>query len=397
MLQKNVVVAFGGVSPEHEVSVLSAMQAIAALKNSDYHVQPLYITKSGRWLTGEYLLDLEHYRDLKKLAEESISCTFSHDDNGKPVLLETESKGFFSSPQQHDIHAVIPAFHGSEGENGGFQGICETYDIPYAGSGVLASSLGMDKVKSKELCRTHGIPVVEGVDFSESEWEHSRQEIVERIEQLSYPVILKPVSLGSSIGVQGVSEREELIEAIEFTFRYDANLLVEKTVSPLREINCSVLGSPGDARASVCERPLGKEETLSFEDKYQGDSSSAKGMASADRVIPADIPDDLSERIQSLSLEIFRLFRASGVARLDFLFNSDTEELYFNEINTIPGSFSFYLWEESGVEISQLMLELIDIALSRHRRKIGRVRSYDTNLLDEKAVKGIKGLKGPGS
>lgn len=397
MHQKNVVVAFGGISPEHEVSVLSAMQAIAALKSSDYHIQPLYITKSGRWLTGEYLLDLEHYRDLKKLAEESISCTFSHDDNGKPVLLETESKGFFSSPQQHDIHAVIPAFHGSEGENGGFQGICETYDIPYAGSGVLASSLGMDKVKSKELCRTHGIPVVEGVDFSESEWEHSRQEIVERIEQLSYPVILKPVSLGSSIGVQGVSEREELIEAIEFTFRYDANLLVEKTVSPLREINCSVLGSPGDARASVCERPLGKEETLSFEDKYQGDSSSAKGMASADRVIPADIPDDLSERIQSLSLEIFRLFRASGVARLDFLFNSDTEELYFNEINTIPGSFSFYLWEESGVEISQLMLELIDIALSRHRRKIGRVRSYDTNLLDEKAVKGIKGLKGPGS
>jgi D-alanine-D-alanine ligase len=170
--------------------------------------------------------------------------------------------------------------------------------------------------------------------------------------------------------------------------------MVEKAISPLIEINCSVLGTAHNLQTSVCERPLGQDETLSFEDKYQSDNGSQKGMASADREIPADISDELTRKIQSLSEKIFKLFRASGIARLDFLINGDTEELYFNEINTIPGSFSFYLWEESGMNMRELMLKLIDIAANQHQKKVGRIRSYDTNLLNEKAVKGIKGLKG---
>lgn len=393
MSRKNIVVAFGGVSPEHEVSVLSAMQVIASLKDTNFSMVPLYISKSGRWLTGDALLELENFQDLDALKKQATPCTFSHDEMGNPILLETEAKGLFSSPDNYSIHVVIPAFHGSEGENGSFQGICEMYNIPYAGSGVFASSLGMDKIKAKEICKAHDIPVVDGFDFFESEWEKDQKTILTFAEQLGYPVILKPVTLGSSIGVMKSDDENELIEAIETGFRYDENLMVEKAVTPLMEINCSVLGTTQNTWTSVCEQPLGQEETLSFKDKYQSDGGQ-KGMASADRKIPADIPDEMTQEIQSLSEQIFKLFRASGVARLDFLINKETEELYFNEINTIPGSFSFYLWEESGMNMRELMLKLIEIALEKHHNKMGRIRSYDTNLLDEKAIEGIKGLKG---
>lgn len=394
MSSKNIIVAFGGRSPEHEVSVLSAMQAIAALEDTTYTVIPLYITKAGRWLTGAALKDLEHYQDLDHLEQQATPCTFSFDDIGNPVLLETARKGFFSKPQTHSIYALIPAFHGSEGENGGFQGTCEMFHIPYGGSSVFASSLGMDKVKAKSLCRAHQLPVVDDVAFSEKEWQQEQDRILDECEALDFPLIVKPVTLGSSIGVSRATDRPSLTEAIETAFRYDENLLVEKAVHPLMEINCAVLGTPDDARASVCEHPLGKEETLSFEDKYQNEEGASKGMASADRIIPADIPDKQAQAIRELALKIFRLFGASGIARLDFLVQKDSGDIYFNEINTIPGSFSFYLWEEQGMNMKELMLELVEIALKQHRQKTGRIRSYDTNLLSEKAVRGIKGLKG---
>ncbi|MDZ7683363.1 MAG: D-alanine--D-alanine ligase [Fodinibius sp.] len=284
MSSKNIVVAFGGISPEHEVSVLSAMQVIASLKDSNYDLVPLYITKSGRWLTGNPLLDIENFQELDALKQKATPCTFSHNDLGKPILLETEGSGFFGSPDSHAIHALIPAFHGSEGENGSFQGTCEMYNIPYAGSGVFASSLGMDKVKAKEICKAHDIPIVEGFDFFEQEWEQDQQTILTLAKKVGYPLMLKPVTLGSSIGVMRAGDKDELIQAIETGFRYDANLMVEKAITPLMEINCAVLGHGQNVRASVCEQPLGQDETLSFEDKYQSDGSQ-KGMASADRII----------------------------------------------------------------------------------------------------------------
>lgn len=393
-MSKNIVVAFGGRSPEHEVSVLSAMQAIAALKETTYNIIPLYVSKSGQWFTGDHLLELEHYQDLDELKSKAVSCTFSFDDIGKPVLLETERSGFFSKPLAHIIYALIPAFHGSDGENGAFQGTCEMFHIPYGGSGVFASTVAMDKYKAKLLCRLFDIPVVPETCFYESMWNEDQQALLSQIDELTYPVVVKPATLGSSIGVKQAGTQSEVIEAVESAFRYDECVLVEKAVSPLMEINCSVLGLHDDARPSVCERPVAKKETLSFEDKYQSDEDGAKGMASADRIIPADIPEEQSNKIKELSLQIFSVFQASGIARLDFLIKKDTGDIYFNEINTIPGSFSFYLWEEEGMNMSQLMLQLIDIAIKKHQKKTGRIQSYDTNLLSEKAVRGIKGLKG---
>lgn len=394
MAEKNVVVAFGGRSPEHEVSVLTAMQAIEALRDTSYNLVPLYISKSGRWLTGSNLLELENYQDLGKVQEQATACTFSFDEMGKPVLLETESSGFFSKPQSYPVFALIPALHGSEGENGVFQGTCQMFDIPIGGSGVFASALGMDKVHTKSFCRAHNIPVIDEISFFEAEWQKKQEKLVEELNQQGYPLMVKPVTLGSSIGIRKVSGKDELIEAIETAFRYDEHLLVERAVEPMMEINCSVLGVADDNSASVCEQPLGKEATLTFSDKYQNEGDGAKGMASANRVVPAEISEDKKEYIQELSRKIFSLFGASGIARLDFLIDETTNDIYFNEMNTIPGSFSYYLWEEQGTSMKELMVELIDIAIKQHQRKTGHIRNYDTNLLNEKAVKGIKGLKG---
>lgn len=392
MNKKNLVIAFGGASPEHEVSVLTALQASASLRETDYHLIPLYISKSGKWFTGDILLDLENYQDLKNLEKEATPCFFTHNELGQAVLKEKKTK-LFSKAGEYIITAVLTAFHGSAGENGSFQGICETYNIPYTGSGVMGSSIGMNKVTAKKLCKSEGIPVVEGVDFYESEWIENEETLLNSAEKIGYPLVVKPVHLGSSIGVKVVKKRTDLVQAIETAFRYDAHLLVEKAISPLIEINCSVLGTAQSNKASVCERPLGTEELLSFKDKYMRDEGT-KGMASADRIIPADIDTSLSTSIQKTSQIIFRLFNCSGVARLDFLVNKKTNQFYFNEINTIPGSFSFYLWKESGVSFSELLNQLIETAIEHHRKKNGRIQSYETNLLNQKAVRGIKGLKG---
>ncbi|MBO6523248.1 MAG: D-alanine--D-alanine ligase [Balneolaceae bacterium] len=394
MSAKNLIVAFGGASPEHEVSVLSAMQVMSSLEESSYQIIPLYITKSGRWLTGESLKDLSQYKDIKKLEENALSCAFVKDAIGRTLLKEQEKSGLFSKPQSFPVYSLVCAFHGSEGENGSFQGVCEMFNIPYTGSGVLGSSVGMDKVKAKQLCEANDIPVTNSLDFYESDWEQHQNTILDEAKLLGFPLVVKPANLGSSIGVKKVDDRDELIEAVETAFRYDAHLLVEEAIHPLMEINCSVLGTAENCRASVCERPLGITETLSFEDKYQSGGGAEKGMASADRVIPADISSELTEQIRTLAVHTFKTFDAAGVARLDFLVNADTKEVYFNEINTIPGSFSFYLWDKSDLNFTQLMEELIDIGVKRHQAKNGRIRSYDTNLLSEKAAKGIKGLKG---
>lgn len=392
MNKSSVVVAFGGISPEHEVSVLTGMQALSALEDSAYDTQPLYISKSGRWYTGEALRDLKNYEDLNKLTSSATPCTFTHLEDGRPVL-KILPRGLFSRSTEVPVYAVLTAFHGAGGENGSFQGVCETFNIPYTGSGVMASSVGMDKVTAKKLCRASGIPVVEGIDFSESQWVENRDEIIAKIQQLGESAIIKPVHLGSSIGVKIVKSEDEMITAVETAFRYDSRLLAEKAISPLIEINCSVMGTPDECRASVCERPLGKQELLSFTDKYQGDEA-GKGMASADRKIPADIDDKLAGSIRETSLNVFKSLKASGLARLDFLVNSDTNEYFFNEINTIPGSFSFYLWKESDITFNALLENLIEIAIEQHQEKNGRVQSYETNLLSQKAVKGLKGIKG---
>jgi D-alanine-D-alanine ligase len=388
-----LVVAFGGVSPEHEVSVLTAHQAMAALRESGKSITPLYISKSGRWYTGDVLADLKRFEDLTTLERAATPCTISKNADGMPILLQTGSTKLFAKPKEWPIYAMVLAFHGGDGENGAFQGLCDMFNIPYTGSGVLGSALGMDKVAAKRLVRQAGLPVVDWIDFTEQRWVRQKDHVVREADGLGYPLFVKPVHLGSSIGITAVEEAGKLEAAVEKALRYDSHVLVEKAVRPLQEINCSVVGNVDTATASVCEQPQGKGEALTFHDKYLSDSSSSKGMASASRIIPAPISDELTARIQSMAVRIFQTLGVIGLARLDFLVNPETDDIYFNEINTIPGSFSFYLWQYSGLTFDKLILKLVDLGMEEHRRKGGRIRSYETNLLSMKAAKGLKGLK----
>lgn len=407
----HVGVVLGGVAPEHEVSIISALQAAAALDRDRYTPVPIYVAKDGTWYTGESLLEVERYRDLDALLDEAVPVALVPTPYGHLDLLEDRDASapqrLMHPPLRRSVDVMLLGLHGGPGENGGVQGLCETFNVPYTSAGIFGSALGMDKVMSKRVCQEAGIPVVDFVAFREDEWGYREEEGLDRCEaELDYPLVVKPARCGSSIGISQVEERGALDAAIEDAFRYDDKVVVEEAVEELREINCSVLGDRHEATPSLLEEPVAsdEDEVLTFRDKYMREDgegakegtgaksaeSAPEGMASQDRIVPARLSDERTENIQELAVRIFHLFECAGVVRIDFMIDEATDQLYFNEINTIPGSFSFYLWEPSGVPFDELLDRLVTIARRRHRERNGRVQTYDVNLLAEKSLRGFK-------
>jgi D-alanine-D-alanine ligase len=406
----NVGLFFGGVSPEHEVSVITALQVAAALDRERYRPIPIYIGKDGAWYTGRQLLQLESYKDLDALMliAQRVHLETSIENRKVDLVANVPKLWVGKQLQRVGLDVVFLALHGSEGENGGLQGLCETYNVPYTGSGVMGSALGMDKVLSKMVCRDQQIPIVPFITIHESQWADLEEAWLDACEaELGYPVVVKPARLGSSIGIGKVDDRTELDAAIEEAFRYDEKIVVEYAVRNLREINCSVLGDVDEAIASVLEEPVTGEALLSYQEKYmrgggaggvkstgsKTGGASSEGMASLDRIIPAPLSEDQSRAFQELGVRIFKLFECAGLARIDFMMDDVTGDIYFNEINTIPGSFSFYLWEPSGIPFDELTHRLIELAFKRYGDRNRRIRSYDVNLLAMRSSGGAKGSK----
>ena len=410
-----VGVVLGGVAPEHEVSVISALQAAAALDRDRYTPVPIYVAKDGTWYTGDALLEVETYRDLDALRERAMPVAIAPTPHGHLELVEDRGAGVLKRlqrpPLRRRIDVMLLGLHGGGGENGGVQGLCETFNVPYTSAGVFGSALGMDKVMSKRVCRAAGVPVVDFVALREDEWGYREEAALDQCEDaLDYPLVVKPARCGSSIGISQVDTRSGLDAAIEDAFRYDDKVVVEEAVEALREINCSVLGDAHEATPSVLEEPVPSDddEVLTFRDKYMREDgeeaksggakrsgSSPEGMAAQDRIVPADLSDERTEEIQEMAVRIFHQFECAGVVRIDFMIDASTGQLYFNEINTIPGSFSFYLWEPSGVPFDELLDRLVTIARRRHREQNGRVQTYDVNLLAEKSLQGFKAEEAP--
>jgi D-alanine-D-alanine ligase len=406
----NVGVVLGGVAPEHEVSIISALQAAAALDRDRYTPVPLYIAKDGTWYTGEALLNVDRYTDLDALREAATPVALRPTPHGHVELIEARDAGAFERfsrpPRRIRVDVMLLGLHGGAGEDGGLQGLCETFNVPYTSTSVFGSALGMDKVMSKRVCEQAGLPVVDFVAFREDEWAYQEDEGLDRCEEeVGYPVVVKPARCGSSIGIARADTRAELDAAVEDAFRYDDKIIVERAVDPMREINCSVLGDAHEATPSVLEepKPSDDDEVLTFQDKYMRENGEdakgggaktvddgPEGMASLDRIVPAPLSDERTEQIQDIAVRLFHLFECAGVVRIDFMIDAETDQLYFNEINTIPGSFSFYLWEPSGVPFDELVGRLVAIARRRHREQNGRVRTYDVNLLSQKSLQGIK-------
>lgn len=389
-MKTNVGVFFGGRSTEHEISVISASQAMSAINKDKYDVTPIYISKQGKWYTGEALLDIANYKDIPSLLKK-VEEVYMAPQYGDYNLYRVK-KPMFGSAVLTTLDVVIPVLHGTNCEDGIFEGVLETIGIPYAGCNTLSSANGMDKITMKMILQACDIPVVDYVWFTDKQWFSKRDALIEKIEsKLGYPVIVKPANLGSSVGIGRAVNREQLIEKIDGAEIYSTRIIVEHMVEELQEINCSVLGDCDEYRTSVCEEPIKSGEILSYEDKYMGGSKGAKGMQASQKRIPAELPDEVTKRIQFLAGETFRVLSCHGVSRVDVIIDRSNSNIYVNEINTIPGSLSFYLWEATGIPFDKLMDTLVDLALKRKRESGMKTVSYDHNIFNLGA--GVKGGK----
>lgn len=372
---KTVVgVFFGGRSTEHEISVISANQAMAAMNPDKYEIVPIYVSKDGRWYTGRELTTLSNYRHPEELLKK---CTEVY---MRPVYgdfnLYSVKKPMFGKDVVATLDVAIPVFHGTNVEDGKFEGVLETIGIPYAGCNTLASANGMDKITMKMILRADGIPVVDYVWMTDRQWTADRDAMIRKVEDtLGYPVIVKPADLGSSIGIGVAHDREQLISRLDDAARFSRRLIVEHMVTALREINCSVLGDVDEYETSVLEEPIKAEEILSYGDKYMGG-----GMHAAQKRIPAELPDDQAAECRRLAGETFRVLSCHGVSRVDLIIDDDLGKVYVNEINTIPGSLSYYLWEAAGLPFDQLMDRLVKLALKRRRDEQGKTTSFSQNI-----------------
>lgn len=394
-------VIYGGPSVEHEIAIISACQAMAAIDTDKYEVIPIFITKAGLWYTGEALKDVSNYAALDNLLKQ-CQQVFITANRGEHKLM-IPKKGFFGKEQEIAIDVMVPVMHGAHGEDGCLQGLLELLNIPYAGPGVLGAAVGMDKIMMKSVLRGADIPVIDGVYFTTEEWYAERDAKVALIEdKLGYPVIVKPANLGSSVGIGKADDRDGLITALDYAATFTGRLLIEHCVTNMREINCSVLGCGGVAKTSVCEEPITSSEFLTYEDKYMGGGGTkgakagagSKGMSGSRRQIPADLPEEMSDQIRDLAKRSFIALDGGGVCRVDIILDVDKNQPYVNEVNTIPGSLSFYLWEATGMNFTQLMDELVSLALKRQRTKESYNLSFDTNILTGFAKGGAKGAKG---
>lgn len=393
-----VGVIFGGETVEHEVSIISAIQAINNMDTEKYDIVPIYIDKNRVWYTGKMLSDIEIYKDMDLLRRYAKKVTLCKKNN-RYFLVNTT--GLFRKDIA-EIDIAFPIVHGVNVEDGTLQGYLDTVGIPYVGCRVIGAALGQDKVIMKQVFESAGLPVVPYTWFFDSDYRVNKDEIFDNVNKLGYPVIVKPANLGSSVGINVAKNSNELVSAIEEAINYDTKIVVEKVIQNMVEVNCSVLGNYENQQVGVLEEVMGSDEILSYQDKYLGSgktkgvkgvkSTGSKGMASASRIIPARLSDKMETDIKETSKKVFRALNLGGVCRIDYLIDKKHNKFYVNEPNTIPGSLSFYLWEPVGKPFPKLLDEMISIAIKDYKNRASKTYSFDTNILSN--FNGTKGSKG---
>lgn len=393
---KTVVgVFFGGKTVEHEVSIISALQVIENLDKEKYEAIPIYISKDNKFYTSELLNRVEEFKDLNEVKRLSNEVYFTHEDS---KLVLNLVKGFFKKTLAR-IDIAFPVVHGLNVEDGTLEGFLEMYNIPYVGCDVCSSAVGMNKIIFKKVLESSNLPVIEYETLNINEFEEDENKAFEKItKKLNLPVIVKPSNLGSSVGIEIIKDESEFKEKMQNVFTFCENVLVERCVTNLREINCSVLGNFKEQEVSVLEEPIKNDEILSYKDKYMGDGSKSgvkngikgakfsgakgSGMASLSRKIPAELSKEQEEEIYSLAKRTFKELNCEGISRIDFIIDKDSNNVYVNEINTIPGSLAFYLWEQKGISFSELLDKAIRYAIKRKERRDKIVYSTDVNILN---------------
>ena len=386
-------VFFGGKSVEHEVSIISALQVVENLDKEKYDIIPIYISKDNKFYSSEFLSDINRYKDLDEIVRLSDEVYFTH-ENGS--LLVNKKDGLLKKVL-FKIDIVFPVVHGLNVEDGTLEGFLEMYNIPYVGCDVCSSAVGMNKIIFKKVLESSNIPVVEYDTLNISEFEQDSKKAFEKIkDKLSLHIIVKPANLGSSVGIEIIKDEKEFVPKMQQVFEFCENVLIERCITNLREINCSVVGDFSSQEVSVLEEPIKEDEILSYKDKYLGNGKGGKlskmggkssGMASLTRKIPAQLDKDQEDEIYNLAKNTFKLLNCEGISRIDFIIDGDNNKIYVNEINTIPGSLSFYLWEPKGVKFSELLNKAIRIAIKRQERRNKITYSTNVNILNMTAKK----------
>ncbi len=400
-----VGVIFGGESVEHEVSIISAIQAMNKMDQEKYDIIPIYITKDREWYTGDMLKDIEVYEDLDLVKKYGKNVVLYY-KNGSYVLQNKRfPKGIVT-----DIDIAFPIVHGTNVEDGVLQGYLQSIGIPFVGGDVYASAVGQDKVYMKALFKDSDLPMTKYVWFYDCDYKNDSEEVIKKVNKLKYPVIVKPACTGSSVGIKVVDDENELVEAIDDAIQYDNKILVEEVVTDLKEVNISVVGNYEHQKTSEIEEVISANKFLTYADKYIGGGKGklkgmkmpmktpSKGMASANRKLPADLSDKMRKEVEEIAIKAFKVLGSAGVCRIDFLIDEKAKKVYVNEINSIPGSLAFYLWEAAGVKYTELLDELINIGIKDYKKRVSKTHSFDTNILkgfsQRGGIKGMKGMKG---
>ena len=385
-----VGVIFGGESVEHEVSIISAVQAMNKLDTEKYEIVPIYITKEGEWYTGGVLREIETYKDMELLKRYTKNVVLYKKDNRFVLQNKGMIKKFVN-----EVDIILPVVHGTNVEDGVLQGYLKTIGVPFVGSNVLAAAVAQDKVIQKQVFEHSKLPITKYYWFYDSDYKDDQDKIVKEIEkEVKYPMIVKPATLGSSVGISSAKNKKELIDAIDEAIHYDYKIVVEEKVENLTEVNISVLGNYETQKLSEIEEVFTDNSLLTYEDKYIGGSkkTGSKGMASACRKIPANIDAKLRKEVENVATVAFKSVGLSGVVRIDFLIDKKKKNIYINEINSCPGSLSFYLWEPKDKNFTALLDEMINIAIKDYKKDQNKTRSFNTNILS--GFNGLKGSKG---
>ncbi len=372
----NVAVLFGGNSVEHEISIISSIQAIENIDQEKYNVIPVYITKQLEMYCDSTFVTVDPFVEFDKTNYKQVN--FIRED--EQVFIR-QTKGLFNKLDER-IDVVLPIVHGTGVEDGTLQGFLKMFDLPIAGPTVLSGAVGQDKAVMKDILKSNNISQTKYVWVDRGQTINEAISIIENA--LSYPVILKPASLGSSVGIEICNDKSELESGLSNCFMYDHKIVIEEALSDFEEFNISVFGTFDDFEHSVVERVLKEDEFLSYEQKYVSGSKKSGGkqggMASLSREVPARIDTSVSEQIKSLASASYRALNCNGVVRFDIII-SNNGDIYINEVNNVPGSLSYYLWEATGYTYKDMLTKMIDQAVNKYYKDQKLIHSFDTNVL----------------
>jgi len=375
----NIGVFFGGKSPEHDVSIITGQLVISELKKTAHNVVPVYSGKNGEWYVSQELGTLKFFQDTekdRKLLEFSRVFLDLEKSQGKLVF---QKKGLLGKVIEIDL--AFPAFHGSNGEDGTIQGLFELFNVPYVGCDVPSSAIAFDKILTKTYYKSTGISTANFMFFGKKDWDKNREEIITNIKNtLRYPLFVKPPTLGSSIGISKAKDDKELEFAIEVALHYGEKVLVEEGVENLMDITCCVIGNE-KLEASLIQESVFQSELFDFKEKYLVDGGAQLGNATDSLVIPARLDAETTGNVQELAKKIYLGVGASGIARVDFLYDKITKKVFANEINPMPGTVYHHLWKASGLPLDALLKKLIDFAKERHEEKNKFKYTFDSDMM----------------